>query len=277
MWLLLAAIVLVPLCASCAGAHGARAGASDEPVEVRPFAEVQASEFSFEADPTDPHRGIFRVTTTEPMICAIVWGDDETFGRFNNSLSMNGTGIIQHDVVLPDVEPGVKYRYVVQGTTADGTLVPVAGRHVPHRRRRDAGVDRRPGDEPRPRRNGRRRVVGVLRRLRRRARSTATPRPSGRPTATATTASSPSTSVAAHHVTGVEFLTRSMADGTAITDTFTVGVDDADPVGPFPAGTVAEPHVVTLDAVGRQLRFDVADSTGGNVGAVEIRVFGDQT
>lgn len=63
-----------------------------------------------------------RVTTTKPMICAIVWGNDESFGRFNNSLSMNGTGIHQHDVVLPDVEAGVQYRYVVQGTTADGTV-----------------------------------------------------------------------------------------------------------------------------------------------------------
>jgi len=76
----------------------------------------------FEGDPTDPRRGILRVTTTEPMICAIVWGEDDSFGRFNNSLSMNGTGIEQHDVVLPDVEAGVEYRYVVQGTTADGTL-----------------------------------------------------------------------------------------------------------------------------------------------------------
>jgi hypothetical protein len=30
-----------------------------------------------------------------------------------------------------------------------------------------------------------------------------------------------------------------------------------------------------LDAVGRQLRFEVSDSTGGNVGAVEIRVYGE--
>ena len=82
---------------------------------------------------------------------------------------------------------------------------------------------------------------------------------------------------AEHHLTGVEFVTRSMADGTARTGTFTVTVDDDDPVGPFPAATVAEPHVATLDAVGRQLRFAISDSTGGNVGAVEIRVYGDQT
>src|SRR5687768_9879149 len=89
---------------------------------VRPFDDVRASEMVFELDPSDPSRGIFHVTTTEPMICAIVWGIDGSFGRFNNSLSMNGTGIEQHDVSLPDVEPGVTYAYIVQGTTADGTL-----------------------------------------------------------------------------------------------------------------------------------------------------------
>ncbi len=65
-----------------------------------------------------------------------------------------------------------------------------------------------------------------------------------------------------------------MADGTAITDTFTLSVDGADPLGPFPAGTVASPRVADVDVTGEQLRFDVASSSGGNVGAVEIEVFG---
>jgi hypothetical protein len=45
------------------------AACSDEPTagsEVLPFSEVQETEFSFEADPTNPDRGIFLVTTTEP-------------------------------------------------------------------------------------------------------------------------------------------------------------------------------------------------------------------
>lgn len=91
-------------------------------VVVRPFSEVQDGAVSFEVDPGDPSRGIFRVTTAEPMICAVVWGEDGSFGRFNNSQSMSGTGITVHDVVLPDVEAGVEYHYIVQGTTADGTL-----------------------------------------------------------------------------------------------------------------------------------------------------------
>ena len=53
---------------------------------MHPFSEVQADEFVFEADPTESERGIFRVETTEPMICAIVWGETEAFGNFNNSL-----------------------------------------------------------------------------------------------------------------------------------------------------------------------------------------------
>ena len=65
-----------------------------------------------------------------------------------------------------------------------------------------------------------------------------------------------------------------MADGTAITDTFTLGVDGANPIGPFLSGTVASPSVADIDVTGEQLRFDVASSSGGNVGAVEIEVFG---
>ena len=78
------------------------AGCSSDPqpadsvgVAVRPFEEVQASPFEFAADPTDPQHGIFKMTTSEPMICAIVWGDAEALGRFNNSLSINGTGCEQ--------------------------------------------------------------------------------------------------------------------------------------------------------------------------------------
>ena len=58
------------------------------------------------------------------------------------------------------------------------------------------------------------------------------------------------------------------AHGTA----FTVSIDDADPLGPFATGTVAEPNTSQLAASGRLIRFDVETSTGGNVGAVELRV-----
>jgi hypothetical protein len=68
---------------------------------AQPFEDVQATEFVFENDATFPGREIFRVVTTEPMICAIVWGETQSLGNFNNSLAMNGTGIVEHDVFLP--------------------------------------------------------------------------------------------------------------------------------------------------------------------------------
>ena len=73
-------------------------------------------------------------------------------------------------------------------------------------------------------------------------------------------------------IAGVEFITRSMLDGTAVTETLIVTVDDGATLGPFPAGTPAEPNFAAIETTGRTFRFDVDTSTGGNVGAVEIRI-----
>jgi hypothetical protein len=257
------------------GSCGDDGASGDGAAEVRPFDLVQASDFVFESDPLDLTRGIFRVTTTSPMICAIVWGTDESFGRFNNSLSMNGTGIEQHDVSLPDVEPGVTYTYVVQGTTADGTLyrsevgtfvIGEASTSPP------ASVEA-PGKNVATTAS----VIDVSSEF------------SGAFAATnaidddlatewATSGDGDGGSItldlgADVQIVAVDFLTRSMADGSAITSTFTVSIDDTEPVGPFPAGSPAQPRPATIDGRGRSVRFDVASSSGGNVGAVEIRVY----
>lgn len=267
-------VVVLLLVSSSAGCTYSRVEGA---VQARPFGEVQEGDMVFEPDPSDPRRARFRVTTTEPMICAVVWGEDDSFGRMNNATAMDGTGIEQHDVVLPDVEPGRQYTYVVQGTTADGTLYrsPV-GTFTIDRADADAAVE--PPDVE----------VGENLAL----------------DATVVDASSTfgDAFVAGHAVDGddstewstngdgdggsitidlgkpqeiaaVEFVTRSMADGSAVTESFTVTVDGGEPAGPFPAGTPATRRISEIDATGRELRFDVESSTGGNVGAVEIRAY----
>ncbi len=255
------------------GGRGTALVAGASRVEVHSFDEVRSSDMVFERDPSDPSRGIFRVTTTEPMICAIVWGRGRKLGRFNNSLAMNGTGIAQHDVILPKVKGGVRYFYVVQGTTADGTLyrskigrfelakVAKATDAVPGGKNVALGakvvdtssefsksfaganaVDGRTSTEWATRDDGDRGFI---------------------------TLDLGSTT----KITAVEFLTRSMADGSAVTNRYTVSGDGGAPLGPFPAGTVAKPRPSTVDLSARTLRFDVTSSTGGNVGAVEIRVY----
>ena len=242
---------------------------------VRPFDEVRASDMVFSIDPSDPSRGIFRVTTTEPMICAIVWGTDDSFGRFNNSLSMNGTGIEQHDVVLPDIEPGVTYTYVVQGTTADGNLY----RSQVATFRLDVATT---SPTTSPAALGRNvattaKIIEVSSEF-----STAFAGSKAidddRSTEWATRGDGDNGSItlelaSATDIKGVEFVTRSMADGSSITSSYTVSVDGAPPLGPFPAGTIAAPRPAAFAARGRVVRFDIATSSGGNVGAVEIRVF----
>ncbi len=71
-------------------------------------------------------------------------------------------------------------------------------------------------------------------------------------------------------VIGVGFRTREMSDGTAIANSFTVGIDGVS-YGPFPGGPgLAQGEV---SAVGRVFRFDVDTSTGGNTGAVEVEIY----
>ena len=251
------------------------AGASVPPPGdvAQPFSEVQASPFVFEADPDNPDRGIFRVTTTEPMICAIVWGPTEALGNFNNSLSMNGTGIVDHDVVLPGIEPGREYFYVVQGTTGDGTWyrselgtftietpAAVAGPSVPATgdNLAESGT-----------------VVDVSSEFSTDWAAENAIDGSGL-TEWSTDGDGDDAFItidlgSVQPIESVEFVTRSMLDGTAITETYTVTIDDR-PFGPFPAGTAADPMPSTVNTDGRVVRFDVETSTGGNVGAVEVRI-----
>ena len=268
---------LALLAAACGGGDG-----SGEPSggqidgELFDFALVQDSDFVFEADPADPNRGIFRVVTTEPMICTIVWGETDAFGNFNNSLSMNGTGIINHDVVLPGAQQGVEYQFRVQGSTADG-----------RQSRSEPGTFTIPvtesiGDAAGASPDAANLAVGatVVE-----ASSTFGPGWEAENAIDGDTTTEWATSGDGDDgfitidlgvdaaVTGVEFITRRMLDGTATTEMFTITVDGGETLGPFAAGSPADPNVADVSFVGREVRFDVDSSTGGNVGAVEIRVY----
>jgi hypothetical protein len=246
---------------------------ADSASDVRPFADIQDSDLVFENDPTFPGRAIFRVTTTEPAICAIVWGTTESLGSFNNSLNMNGTGIVQHDVFLPGAEAGASYFYRLQGSTADGTLFqselmtftlpaakdPAAASEDGALNLALTGIVTEVSSEFSSQWAGANAIDGDL----------TTEWSSagdgddsfitidlGEPTA----------------ISGFEFLTRTMADGSATATSYTVTVDGATVHGPYPAGNPADTKRSAVETEGQTFRFDVSDSTGGNTGAMEIRV-----
>jgi hypothetical protein len=243
--------------------------------ELLPFSLVQENEFVFEGDPSDPGRGIFRVRTTEPMICTIVWGETEEFGNFNNSLAMNGTGIIDHDVVLPGAEAGNTYSFRVQGSTADGNQY-----------RSEIGTFTIPAVESGGEANEMA-VHGANLALDATIADFSSIFGPGweaenaidddTNTEWATAGDGDSGFIvldlgSSQDVVGVEFLTRSMLDGTATTEMYTVTVGDQT-FGPFPAGNPANPRFTEVEFTGQEVRFDVETSTGGNVGAIEVRVF----
>jgi len=254
-----------------------QSSSTETSTEVRDFAEVQADDFVFEADPTDPERAIFRVTTTEPMICAIVWGETEELGNFNNSLAMNGTGIVDHDVFLPGAVPGETYFFRVQGSTADGTLYTSesATFTVPD----DGSTPTATDDVARgPNLALDATIVDVSSEFNDSFAAVNAIDDSGTSEwSSAGDGDDASITIdlgASRDIAGVEYITRSMLDGTAIAETFTVTIDDGEVLGPFPAGTPAEPNFAAFDSSGQVVRFDVDTSTGGNVGAVEVRIIG---
>ncbi len=265
--------VLLPLLLLGLAACGTTGTSAD--VEVRAFEEIQASDVVFEADPLDTSRGILRVETTEEAICAIVWGETEDFGRFNNSLAMSGTGIIEHDVVLPDLVQGREYVYVLQGTTADGTLYrsEVATFTIPVTDATEAAPEPDLGENVAVGAT----VVDVSSEFNEAfAAENAVDGDLSTEWSSQQDGDDGSITIDLGRetdVTGVAFLTRSMADGSAITETFTVTIG-GETFGPFPAGSPAQARIAELRATGQELTFDVETSTGGNVGAVEIQVFG---
>ena len=269
------AVALVSL-ALVAASCGSDSASNSGDAGLLPFDLVQENDFTFEADATDPGRGIFRVRTTEPMICAIVWGETAEFGSFNNSLAMNGTGIIDHDVALPGAEAGKTYFFRVQGTTADGNQY-----------RSETGTFTIPaleggGGDPSIDLGPNLALDATV------LASSSSFGPGWEPenaidgdtnTEWATRGDGDDGSITidlgeAKEITAVEFLTRSMLDGTAITDTFTLIADGGEPLGPFPTGNPANPRIAELSFTGQVLTFEVETSTGGNVGAIEVRVYG---
>jgi len=282
MTVLVTVAVLASACGSSNSDSTSAAASGDSGLgQLLPFSEVQASDFTFEADVSDPNRGIFHVTTTEPMICTIVWGETEEFGNFNNSLAMNGTGIVQHDVFLPGAEQGKTYFFKVQGSTADGRQFrsPTGTFTIPVTA--PPSGDAMGGGDAMAVHGTNLALTSTI------VEASSEFGPGWEATnaidgdgttewATKGDGDSGFITIdlgSTQSVVGTEFITRRMLDGTAITDTYMISVDGGEPLGPFTAGTPAEPNFNAAEFTGQVIRFDIAASSGGNVGAIEVNVF----
>ena len=78
-------------------------------------------------------------------------------------------------------------------------------------------------------------------------------------------------------ITAVSFHSRSMADGSAITQAFTVTTETGQVLGPFSLPDASQPHQFEVAFEAQTLKFELMDTTGGNTGAVDIVVYGEFT
>jgi hypothetical protein len=235
---------------------------------VRPIDEILDGDLVIEPDPSGTS-AVLRLTTTIDVACSVVYGSTSDFGGLATDTDMAGGGHRVHQPLMTDLEPGTTVLYRVQGTDAAGNI-----------------------------------YVGEIEQF---------TTPGGDGTAAAPNLSLGATVLetssdfsdnfaganaidgslstewssrgdgddayividlgAEMDISGIGFRTREMSDGTSITNTYTVSIDDGAVLGPFDAGVGLV--ATDLEATGQVFRIEMKETTGGNTGAVEIEIYGN--
>ena len=119
-WLMLPGVGSGPVSAQGGAAVGSPT-ASQAADAVVDFTAIQATDIALILDPGGTSATI-SVSTTIDAACAVVFGEDETFGRLATDKDMGGSAHRDHHVVLGGLRPGTTYVYRFQGSAVDGRL-----------------------------------------------------------------------------------------------------------------------------------------------------------
>jgi hypothetical protein len=231
--------------------------------DIGAFSEIASSDPVIEFDASGTVATL-RVQTTQDAVCAVSYGKDGPSGAIATDQEMGVGGHADHAALMTGLQPGTEYRYRLQGVAADGRIYrsEVMTFTTPQAEASVFGENVAIGAF----------VTDVSSEFS--ADFAAVNAVDGD---LATEWSSRGDGDDAFitidlgetvDVTAVGFRTRSMSDGTATAETFTVEADGVT-FGPFGAGQ--SPSPVTFSA--QVLTFNVESSTGGNTGAVEVEVF----
>lgn len=239
-----------------------RGSSQDEPT-IADFSQIASSEPVMTPDPSGISATL-TVSTSVDAVCAVAYGETEQLGKLATDQDMGGVGHSEHNAVLTGLQPDTTYVYRLQGVGPDGQLYQS---ELFEFTTPPASETQTPGENVAVNAE----LVEVSSEFS--ASFSAGNAIDGNP---ATEWSSAGDGDEAYLVVdlgrvvkavGVAFRTRSMTDGTATTETFTVTVDDEMTYGPFPVG------LAEVSFEGQIVRFDVDTSTGGNTGATELEVY----
>jgi hypothetical protein len=258
----------LPFAVWLAIAVAACGGSSDATTSgVVDFAEIAVAEptLSFDASATTAR---LDVETTITAVCSVAYGETEALGSLTTDQDMEAGGHRDHGPLLTGLEPETVYFYRLQGTGPDGTLYQseLLTFTTPPAEDLSASPNLALGAT----------VTDVSSEFS--DGFIAANAIDGNPATEWSTAGDGDDAHitidlgVATPISSLRFVTRQMGDGSSITTTFTVTIDDGAVLGPFTAGL--DPPLTTVDTTGRVLRFEVETSTGGNTGAVEIEIFG---
>jgi hypothetical protein len=252
-----AAVVLVGL-AGCSSAD------ESDPT-VQPIEPILATDIEIVPDGSGT-TATLTVETSIPVACSVVYGTSDSFGLIAVDNDMQGGAHQDHGPLLTGLTPDTEYQYRLQGTDAAGTLY----RSEVMTFRTPAATDNELGTNVAPAGT----VAGFSSEFSDTfAAGLAFDGDLGTEWSTAGDGDDAWVEIdlgADTPVAAAVYRTRQMADGSAITDTFTMTIDGT-VLGPFPTGR--EPVLLDAPVTGRSVRFDAETTTGGNTGAVEIEIY----
>lgn len=232
--------------------------------------EIVDGEIEVVADPSGTFATL-EVDTTVPVACSVAYGTDDSFGLIATDSDMAGGAHSDHMPRLAGLAPETTYKYVLQGADAAGNLY---RSEVMEFTTPAATTPDTPGDNVATEAN----VVDV-------SSAFSDDFAAGnaidgdRTTEWSTDGDGDDASLTIDlgrevALAGTGFVTRSMGDGSAIVESYTVTVDPdgaAEQFGPFEVDDGLS--VAEFTTSGRVLRFDAEATTGGNTGAIEIEVY----
>lgn len=214
---------------------------------------------------------------TIPLACYLVYGTDTSFGSVTNDPNMNSAAIIDHNPIMLDLEPDTDYVFRMQGVAEDGTLY-ISDlynfRTLPAQETDNANL-LAPGNGAAIREvsstfgnqanDGRWGVLNAF---------DNNPNMEWSSNGNGDDAYFIVDLDGTYHINEIQFRTRQMADGSAITESFTITTDDDETYGPFEADFLEEIRTFEVDFHTSSIRYDVHSSTGGNTGIIDINVYG---
>lgn len=218
------------------------------------------------------------VHTNIPVACSVVYGTTPAFGSLTLDLDMAGGTHSDHNPLLTNLEPETEYFYRFQGVDDAGTiyLSEVMTFITPPRKTSQTENLASP-------QNGAE-IIGY-------SSAFGDAAPQDRWGAASAFDDNPNTEWSSAgdgngawievklagpaRIDSVEFQTRAMGDGSAITHSFTIVTGDGQEYGPFDLPDASNSYRFEVPFEAETLRFNLMDTTGGNTGAVDIAVYGE--